>query len=188
MRVFFTVCAVFGAAGLLGLLVMLIFFRLKVNIGFKLPKCKTVPLEQFVPQSIYGYAAFTLSFGLIGLALLPLNLPWYMTVPVDICFSMIVNFIGAHFLAPLFIDFFSGREPNADELSGLKAVASERIEGDGYGRVRVKYGDRSFYYDAVSVYHTDIEKNETVDVVLCENKLLFVQKENEIYKIYDERA
>lgn len=50
MRVLFIVCAVLGTVGICGLLVMLLFFRLKINLGFRLPKGRTIPIEQFIPQ------------------------------------------------------------------------------------------------------------------------------------------
>ena len=74
MRVLFIVCAVLGTVGICGLLVMLLFFRLKINLGFRLPKGRTIPIEQFIPQGIYGYAVFTAVFGYFGLMLLQLSL------------------------------------------------------------------------------------------------------------------
>ena len=70
MRVLFIVCAVLGTVGICGLLVMLLFFRLKINLGFRLPKGRTIPIEQFIPQGIYGYAVFTAVFGYFGLMLM----------------------------------------------------------------------------------------------------------------------
>ena len=63
MRVLFIVCAVLGTVGICGLLIMLLFFRLKINLGFRLPKGKTIPIEQFIPQGIYGYMVFMAAFG-----------------------------------------------------------------------------------------------------------------------------
>ncbi len=152
MRVLFIVCAVLGTVGICGLLVMLLFFRLKINLGFRLPKGRTIPIEQFIPQGIYGYAVFTAVFGYFGLMLLQLSLPWYFIVPADIAMGFIVNFIA----------------------------------GSGYGKVRVKYNGLNYRFDAISVYHTDIESGEKVDIVTGEDELLFVQKKDEIYKVLDE--
>ena len=154
MRVLFIVCAVFGTVGICGLLVMLIFFRLKINLGFKLPKAKTIPIEEFIPQGIYGYSVFVASFGYIGLFLLPLPLPWYFLIP--------------------------------DDLTGYEAVALSDIDGDGYGKVKVRYNGRSYRFDAISVYHTDIKSGEKLDIVTGEDLLLFVQKKDEIYKVLEQ--
>lgn len=186
MRVLFIVCAVLGTVGICGLLVMLLFFRLKINLGFKLPKGKTIPIEQFVPQGIYGYAIFMAVFGYFGLILLPLSLPWYFIVPADIAMGLIVNFIGTHFLSPAVKRFVNGRAPKPDGLTGYEAVALENISGNGYGKVRVKYEGISYRFDAISVYHTDIEAGEKVDIITGEDELLFIQKKDEIYKILDE--
>lgn len=186
MRVLFIVCAVFGTVGICGLLVMLIFFRLKINLGFKLPKAKTIPIEEFIPQGIYGYSVFVASFGYIGLFLLPLPLPWYFLIPVDLAAALIVNFIGVHFLSPAAKRFINGKAPSPDDLSGQEAIAVDDIDGDGYGKVKVRYNGRSYRFDAISVYHTDIKSGEKLDIVTGEDLLLFVQKKDEIYKVLEE--
>ena len=186
MRVLFIVCAVLGTVGICGLLVMLLFFRLKINLGFRLPKGRTIPIEQFIPQGIYGYAVFTAVFGYFGLMLLQLSLPWYFIVPADIAMGFIVNFIGMHFLSPAVKSFVNGKAPKPDDLTGYEAVALENIAGSGYGKVRVKYNGLNYRFDAISVYHTDIESSEKVDIVTGEDELLFVQKKDEIYKVLDE--
>lgn len=174
MRVLFIVCAVLGTVGICGLLVMLLFFRLKINLGFRLPKGRTIPIEQFIPQGIYGYTVFTAVFGYFGLLLLPLSLPWYFIVPADIAMAFIVNFIGRHFLSPAVKRFVNGKAPKPDDLTGYEATALENIGGNGYGKVKVKYEGISYRFDAISVYHTDIESGEKVDVVTGEDELLFV--------------
>ena len=186
MRVLFIVCAVLGTVGICGLLVMLLFFRLKINLGFKLPKGKTIPIEQFIPQGIYGYAVFTAVFGYFGLMLLQLSLPWYFIVPADIAIGFIVNFFGMHFLSPAGNSFVNGKAPKPDDLTGYEAVALENIAGSGYGKVRVKYNGLNYRFDAISLYHTDIESGEKVDILTGEDELLFVQKKDEIYKVLDE--
>lgn len=144
MRVLFIVCAVLGTVGICGLLVMLLFFRLKINLGFRLPKGRTIPIEQFIPQGIYGYAVFTSVFGYFGLMLLQLSLPWYFIVPADIAMGFIVNFIGMHFLSPAVKSFVNGKAPKPDDLTGYEAVALENIAGSGYGKVRVKYNGLNY--------------------------------------------
>lgn len=186
MRVIFIVCAVLGTVGICGLLVMLLFFRLKINLGFKLPKGRTIPIEQFIPQGIYGYMVFMAVFGYFGLILLPLSLPWYFIVPADIAMALIVNFIGTHFLSPAVKRFVNGKAPKPDELTGYEATALENIVGSGYGKVKVKYEGRTYRFDAIPVYHTDIEAGEKVDIITGEDELLFVQKKDEIYKVLDE--
>lgn len=186
MRVLFIVCAVFGTLGICGLLVMLIFFRLKINLGFKLPKAKTIPIEDFIPQGIYGYSVFVASFGYIGLFLLPLPLPWYFLIPVDLAAALIVNFIGVHFLSPAAKRFINGKAPSPDDLTGYEAIATQDIDGDGYGKVKVRYNGRSYRFDAISVYHTDITSGEKLDIVTGEDLLLFVQKKDEIYKVLEQ--
>ena len=51
MRIFFIVCAVLGTIGAIGLFVMLLGFRVKVNLGFTLPKGKTIPIEKLIPRN-----------------------------------------------------------------------------------------------------------------------------------------
>lgn len=187
MRVFFIVCAVFGTVGICGLLVMLVFFRLKINLGFRLPKAKTIPIEEFIPQGIYGYSVFLAVFGYVGLLLLPLSLPWFFLIPVDIAAALLINFTGVHFLSPAAKRLINGKAPSPEELSGCEAVALADIDGDGYGRVRVRYNGRSYRFDAISVYHTDIKSGEKLDIVTGEDLLLFVQKKDEIYKVLSEK-
>ena len=186
MRVLFIVCAVLGTVGICGLLVMLLLFRLKINLGFKLPKGKTIPIEQFIPQGIYGYTVFMAVFGYFGLILLPLSLPWYFIVPADIAMALIVNFIGMHFLSPAVKRSVNGKAPKPDELTGYEATALENISGNGYGKVRVKYQGINYRFDALSAYNTDIMAGEKVDIITGEDELLFVQKKDEIYKVLEE--
>ena len=80
----------------------------------------------------------------------------------------------------------NGKAPKPDDLTGYEAVALENIAGSGYGKVRVKYNGLNYRFDAISVYHTDIESGEKVDIVTGEDELLFVQKKDEIYKVLDE--
>ena len=82
--------------------------------------------------------------------------------------------------------FVNGKAPKPDDLTGYEAVALENIAGSGYGKVRVKYNGLNYRFDAISVYHTDIESGEKVDIVTGEDELLFVQKKDEIYKVLDE--
>ena len=100
--------------------------------------------------------------------------------------GFIVNFIGRLFLSPAVKRFVNGKAPKPDDLTGYEATALENIGGNGYGKVKVKYEGISYRFDAISVYHTDIESGEKVDVVTGEDELLFVQKKDEIYKVFDE--
>ena len=186
MRIFFIVCAVLGTIGAIGLFVMLLGFRVKVNLGFTLPKGKTIPIEKFIPQTIYGYTVFIAVIGYVGLLLYPLDMPWFFLVPILLMSGMIVNFIGAHFLLPAFENFWGGKKPAPEEIEGVTATAIENISGDGYGRVRIKRNDRKYIYDCISVYHTDIMKGEEVTVITGEGELLFVQKQDEIFEVLKE--
>ena len=187
MRVFFIVCCVCGAAAVCGLMVLMFVFRLKINLAVRLPKGKTIPIEEFVPRSIYGLSVYIAVFGGLGLLLEPL-LPWYFLIPTDILFSMIVNFIGAHFFLPVIKNLFLGKKPKPDDLTGTDAVTLDFVAGDGYGQVKVKQGDRTFIYDCISANHTDLKKNETVTVITGQDNLLFVQKKDEIYNVLTEKG
>ncbi len=186
MRVFFIVCAVLGTISAIGLYVMLLGFRIKINLGFSLPKGKTIPIEKFIPQTIYGYTVFIAVIGYAGLLLHPLDMPWFFLVPILLMSGMIVNFIGAYLLLPAFENFWGGKRPTPEEIEGCDATAIENISGEGYGRVRVKYLERKYIFDCISVYHTDIMKGETVTVVTGEGELLFVQKQDEIFEVLKE--
>lgn len=186
MRIFFVVCAVLGTISAIGLYVMLLGFRIKINIGFSLPRGKTIPIEKFIPQTVYGYTVFIAVIGYVGLLLNPLDLPWFFLVPILLMSAMTVNFIGAHLLLPAFEDFWGGKRPTPEEIEGCNAVAIENISGEGYGRVRVKHLDRKYIFDCISVYHTGIMKGETVTIVTGEGELLFVQKQDEIFRILKE--
>lgn len=155
------------------------------------PRLQTAEGQDYTDRAvyssgIYGYAVFTAVFGYFGLMLLQLSLPWYFIVPADIAMGFIVNFIGMHFLSPAVKSFVNGKAPKPDDLTGYEAVALENIAGSGYGKVRVKYNGLNYRFDAISVYHTDIESGEKVDIVTGEDELLFVQKKDEIYKVLDE--
>ena len=98
---------------------MLLFFKLKINLGFRLPKGRTIPIEQFIPQGIYGYAVFAAVFGYFGLMLLQLSLPWYFIVPADIAMGFIVNFIGC-------LLYTSERASARQRLLQLRAIRPQR--------------------------------------------------------------
>ena len=186
MNVVFIICAVFGTAATLGLIIMLLGFGVKVNIGFSLPKGKTIPFEQFIPRTIYGISVFVSVFGYSGILLQTTQLPMYFVIPVSVAVGMFVNFLGAHLFSPLFTKVFVGSRPAPEKIEGYEAVATENISGDGYGTVRVKYEGRSYRFDCISAYHTDIAKGETVEIITGENELLFVQKKDEIYNVVKE--
>ena len=186
MRVFFIVCAVLGTIGAIGLFVMLFGFRVRVNLGFSLPKGKTIPIEKFIPQSIYGYAVFMAVIGYAGLLLYPLDMAWFFLVPVLLMCGMIVNFIGAHLLLPAIESFFDGKRPSAEQTEGCTATAIENISGEGYGRIKVRHNGKNYIFDCISIYHTDIMKGEAVTIVTGEGDLLFVQKQDEIFEILKE--
>lgn len=187
MRILFIVFCVLGCTALCGLMIMLLFFGLKVNIGFKLPKGKTIPTEQFIPQTVYGWAAAMAAFGGFGLCIYGLMPRWYLSLPASLLFALGMNFIGVHCLSPLLKRFYFGKQPSPDELEGCDAIAAEFISGEGYGRCKVKYNGRSYSFDCISANHSDIEKNETVTVITGQDKLLFVQKKEEIYDILKEQ-
>ena len=91
-----------------------------------------------------------------------------------------------HFLSPAAKRFINGKAPSPDDLTGYEAVALSDIDGDGYGKVKVRYNGRSYRFDAISVYHTDIKSGEKLDIVTGEDLLLFVQKKDEIYKVLEQ--
>ncbi len=186
MNVFYIICAVFGTVSTIGLLVMLIGFNLKVNIGFSLPKGKTVPFERFVPQTIYGFAVFTAVVGFSGLIFSSAKLPVYFVIPVSVMTGMFVNFCGAHLFTPVFTKIITGNAPKPEDIEGYEAMATEYISGEGYGKVRVKYNKQYYKFDCISIYHTDIAKGEQVIIVTGEGELLFVQKADEIYNVLKE--
>lgn len=188
MRVMFIVLCVCGFTATAGLMIMLLFFGIRVNLGFKLKNGKTIPTEQLVPQSIYGWAVFVGVFGGTGLLIEGFLPQWYLLIPVCLLAAFMVNLIGRHFLSPFVKKLYYGKPPLPDDLEGFDAQATEHIDGDDYGRCKVKYNERSYYFDCISVNHTDIEKSETVTIITGRDNLLFVQKKDEIYNVLNEKT
>lgn len=188
MKTLFISAAVIGTVAVCGLMVMLLFFRLKINIGIKRRKGTTIPIEKFFPHTIYGFSVYAAVFGYIGLLLSHTSLPWYLVLPFDLAFSMLVNFFGEYYLLRLVKWIYFGRAPSPDALTGFDAICLEDIKGDEYGRVKFTYNDRTYTRNCISAYHTDLKKNETVTIITGEDDLLFVQKKDEIYGVLNEKT
>lgn len=187
MRILFIVLTVSGGALLLGLIVLLLFAGIKINIRWKKKKKgRTIPIEKCIPENIYSLTAFVTLFGVLGLLIDMTGLPFYIAIPIDITLCMTVNLFCSHIILPHLKNFHYGKLPDLDMLTGITAICVDDIDGEGYGQVKFRYSGRVFIKDCISANHTDLKKGEKVDIVTGEDDLLFVQKKDEIYEILKE--
>lgn len=143
-------------------------------------KGKIIPVEEFIPNSLTMLSVSTLTVGVVGIILKLFDLSAFVTFPCALLSGSLMNFLIIHFIKP-----FIGRATKIsltknDDISGKEAYCTERIEKDGYGKIRLSYKNKNYYFDAVSANETEILKDEKVYILYREDNVCFVEKETEI--------
>lgn len=143
-------------------------------------KGKIIPVEEFIPNSLTMLSVSALTLGVTGIILKLLNLSGFIAFPCALLSGSLMNFLIVHFIKP-YIDAVTHKSLTKDiDISGENAVCTERIEKDGYGRIRLSYKKKDYYFDAVSANETEIKKDERVYILYREDNVCFVEKEAEI--------
>lgn len=143
-------------------------------------KGKIVPVEDFIPNNFTMLSVFFIFFGALGITLKALGINSLIIIPCAVLTGAIANFLITHFLLP-FIDRNRKDTLTAkDDISGLEAICTEKIEAEGYGRIRLQFKGRTYTFDALSANETDINANEKVYILHREDNVCFVEKESEI--------
>lgn len=140
---------------------------------------KTIPSEDFLPHDVFEILIFAFSFSVLGLILTAITMPAVLTVFCGIIFGCLILFAKKHLFERLAAvikrENLPKNRPNKDD----KAVCTERITKDGYGRIEFEYKGKKYTLNAVSVNETDIEQGEKVTVVHKEDGACWVEKETE---------
>lgn len=143
-------------------------------------KGKIIPVEEFIPNDITMLSVSALTMGIVGILLKLLNLSPFAAFPCAVLSGSLANFLIVHFIKP-YIGRLTRKNLTKDvDISGEKAVCTEKIEKDGYGRIKLSYKNKEYFFDAVSANETEIQKDEKVYILYKEDNLCFVEKETEI--------
>ncbi|MCM1334345.1 MAG: hypothetical protein NC084_10385 [Bacteroides sp.] len=144
---------------------------------------KTIPIEDFIPQSLTMAAVFSLALGVVGIFLKLLALNGLIAFPVALMSGALVHFILVHFILRRI------RErpiPPGVDLSECEAVCTERVDPDGYGSVRVKWGGREYVLPAVCANEKAVEAGDRAVILYREDGVCFIERDDRIMDILKE--
>ena len=143
-------------------------------------KGKIIPVEEFLPNDLTMLCVSALTLGVVGIILKLFDINGLVAFPCALLSGSLMNFLIVHFIKP-YIGRASHKALTKDiDISGEKAVCTEKIEKDGYGRIKLIYKEKDYYFDAVSANETDIHKGERVYILYHEDNVCSVEKETEI--------
>lgn len=145
-------------------------------------KGKLIPIEDFIPYNLTLASVFFMIFGTAGLLLKLIPLNGLIVFPIAVMCGMFGNFAVVRLLRRI-------REkplPEDADLSGLNCICTEKIYGTGYGAVDFEYLNQKYSLPAVSENETDIEKGETAVIILVNEGVCFVEKQDEVIKAVNE--
>lgn len=143
-------------------------------------KGKIIPVEEFIPNSITMLSVSALSMGIVGIILKLIGLDALVTFPCAVLSGSMTNFLIVHFINPYIGRLTRNSLTKDEDISGETAVCLEKIEKDGYGRIKLSYKNKDYFFDAVSANETEIQKNEKVYILYKEDNVCFVEKDTEI--------
>lgn len=146
-------------------------------------KGKIIPIEDFIPHNLTLAALFFMAFGTVGILLKLIPLNGLISFPVCIMCGMFINFAAVRLLRKI----RSKPLPKNADLSGTEAICTETIQGDGYGSVAFKYEGRSYTLPAVSENETDIRRGEKAVIILINEGVCFVERDDEVVDILNEK-
>lgn len=147
---------------------------------------KTIPIENFFPHSLTMIFAFCFALGLCGLVMELMSFGWYISLPCGVICAMLVSFLSTAVKARV---RRAKKEalPKKFDFSGKEAVVTDFIAGDGWGKVKLVYNDADYIFNAVSANETDIDEGEKVTVVLENDGMLFVERDDEVFDPLNEK-
>lgn len=123
---------------------------------------------------------FTSAFGLI---MENMGVVGWISLPLGAIGGLAVNFIINFAVLPILFKAQDSGQPTDEELDGAAADAMTDILPDSYGRIRVKRGNRSYYFDAMTANGRELHEGERVLVIHSEEGLCFVESEEHICDI-----
>ncbi len=123
---------------------------------------------------------FTSGFGLI---MDSLGVVGWLSLPLAAIGGLAVNFIINYAIVPALAKTQDSGQPTDEELDGAEAVAVDDIFPDSYGRIKVKHGSRSYYFDALTANGRELHSGERLLVIHAEEGLCFVESEEHICDI-----
>lgn len=145
---------------------------------------KTIPIEDFIPANLTMAAVFLLVFGIVGVILAFFKMNGFVVFPIAVLGGAFVHFFLTHFLFPR----ISLRPiPKNEDLSACEAVCAEPVTPDGYGSVRVTWNGREYTFPAVCANEKEIGTGEKVVVLYREDGVCFVERDDRIMDIIDEK-
>ena len=146
-------------------------------------KGKIIPTEDFIPHNLTLAALFFMAMGISGIILKLLTMHSLVAFPIAFMCGMFTNFAAVRFLR-----FIRRRPlPVSADLSDTPCLCTEDIDGKGYGTVEFRYEGRKYEYPALSVNETDIKKGEKPVIVLINEGVCFVEREEEIIGALNEK-
>lgn len=123
---------------------------------------------------------FTSAFGLI---MDNLGVVGWISLPLAAMGGLAVNFIINYAIVPMLSKTQDSGQPTDDELAEAEAVAVTDILPDSYGRIKVKHGKRSYYFDAMTANGRELREGERLLVIHAVDGLCFVESEEHICDI-----
>ncbi len=146
-------------------------------------KGKIIPIEDFIPHNLTLAALSLMSLGISGIILKLLGMHSLVTFPITVMCGMFTNFGAVRFLR-----FIRRRPlPKDADLSDTPCLCTEDIDGSGYGSVEFRYNGRKYEYPALSANETDIKKGEKPVIILINEGVCFVEREDEIIGVLNEK-
>lgn len=121
--------------------------------------------------SFFGYIMDLL--GVIG----------WLSLPLGAIGGLAVNFAINIAILPALLKTQHSGAPTDEQLDNADAVAQEEILPDSYGRICVKSGRKSYYFDALTANGNPIRKGEKVVVIHAQEGLCFVESAARLYDI-----
>ena len=146
-------------------------------------KGRIIPIEDFIPHNLTLTAVFFMAFGVSGTLLLLIPLNGLIVFPCTVMCGMFANFAAVRIMR----NIRTKPLPKNVDLSDTKCVCTETIKGDEYGEITFKYEGKSYTCPAVSENETDILKGEQAVIILISDGVCFVEREDEIIDILNEK-
>jgi len=160
------------------------------NFGFEKRlfkiKGKTIPIEEFFPQSLTVLFLSAMVFSIFGLLFDFLGLDWYFSLPCAVSGGLIVCFC-VQFAGKNALDyFFKNNLPKGETAANLDGYCVETIESGDWGKVILFHKDREYLVNAVCAKEeSEIEEGIKVICVYEQDGFYFVARVDEIYQDID---
>ena len=139
----------------------------------------TIPIEDFFPHDLTETLIDLLSFAVLGLILLAVEVPAVLTVFCGVIFAMLINYGIKHIALPIAQKVKGTALPKDKPDVDDKALCTQRIAGDDYGEIEFVYKGKAYRFPAMSANETDIEEGEEVTVVHKEEGMCWVERVEE---------